>query len=79
MFCGYFFFKVYCREEAEKIGINQKQNLKNVNVFFCLSDQNVHILQNVFTGLAAVAGFLVVVFVVITSHKLLKRKRKDKK
>ncbi|XP_034448288.1 ectonucleotide pyrophosphatase/phosphodiesterase family member 7-like [Hippoglossus hippoglossus] len=41
--------------------------------------ENRNVLTNTSTGIAAVAGCLVVVFVVVTSHKLLKRKRKDKR
>ncbi|XP_034567633.1 ectonucleotide pyrophosphatase/phosphodiesterase family member 7-like [Notolabrus celidotus] len=36
-------------------------------------------LQSVFTGLAAVAGFLVVVFLAVMSHKILKKKNTDKR
>ncbi|KAM6913606.1 ectonucleotide pyrophosphatase/phosphodiesterase family member 7-like [Lycodopsis pacificus] len=40
---------------------------------------NVNFLQNVFTGLAAVAGFLVVVFIAMTSHKILQNKGKNER
>uniref|UniRef100_A0A1A8C3B7 Ectonucleotide pyrophosphatase/phosphodiesterase 7 n=1 Tax=Nothobranchius kadleci TaxID=1051664 RepID=A0A1A8C3B7_NOTKA len=36
-------------------------------------------LKNAFTGLAAVAGFLVVTFIAIMSQKMLKRKHKNKR
>ncbi|XP_008327381.1 ectonucleotide pyrophosphatase/phosphodiesterase family member 7-like [Cynoglossus semilaevis] len=39
----------------------------------------VNVLQNTFTGVAAVAGFLVVVFVLMTSHAVIKNKRKKDK
>ncbi|XP_033999500.1 ectonucleotide pyrophosphatase/phosphodiesterase family member 7-like [Trematomus bernacchii] len=41
--------------------------------------EDVDVLNNFFNGLAAVAGFLVVVFIMVTSHKLLKDKRKNKR
>ncbi|XP_010790625.1 ectonucleotide pyrophosphatase/phosphodiesterase family member 7-like [Notothenia coriiceps] len=41
--------------------------------------EDVDVLNNIFNGLAAVAGFLVVVFIMVTSHKLLKDKRKNKR
>ncbi|XP_029996777.1 ectonucleotide pyrophosphatase/phosphodiesterase family member 7-like [Sphaeramia orbicularis] len=41
--------------------------------------QDVTITSNVVIGLAAVAGFLVVVFIAMTSHSILKYKRKNKR
>ncbi|XP_061760983.1 ectonucleotide pyrophosphatase/phosphodiesterase family member 7-like [Nerophis ophidion] len=37
--------------------------------------EGVHILQNAVTGLAATAGFLLIVFVVITTHKIISNRR----
>ncbi|XP_040919054.1 ectonucleotide pyrophosphatase/phosphodiesterase family member 7-like [Toxotes jaculatrix] len=41
--------------------------------------ENVNFLKNVFTGLTAVTGLLVVVFIVMVSHKIFKRKRNNKR
>lgn len=58
-------------------------NLDNVKHMLVTSANergiNVNVLQNIFTGLAAVAGFMVVVFVVMTSHIIIKNKRKKEK
>ncbi|XP_067427011.1 ectonucleotide pyrophosphatase/phosphodiesterase family member 7-like [Thunnus thynnus] len=43
------------------------------------STHDVNILQSVFTGFAAMAGFLVIVFIVMMSHKIIKNKRKNKR
>lgn len=37
------------------------------------------VVSNVFIGLAAVAGFLVIVFTVVLTRGLLKRKRNEKR
>ncbi|KAK2832990.1 hypothetical protein Q5P01_016879 [Channa striata] len=41
--------------------------------------QGINISQNVFTGLSAVAGFLVLVFIMMMSYKIVKNRRKEKR
>ncbi|MEQ2260702.1 hypothetical protein XENORESO_000321, partial [Xenotaenia resolanae] len=41
--------------------------------------KTVNFWKNGFIGLSAVAGFLLLVFIVATSYKILQRKRKNKR
>lgn len=43
------------------------------------SGENINLKKNAMIGLAAVAGFLLVVFIVTVSHQILKRKHKNER
>ncbi|XP_041823135.1 ectonucleotide pyrophosphatase/phosphodiesterase family member 7-like [Melanotaenia boesemani] len=64
------------------LGIKPEVNDGHLNAtrsMLVSSGENSNILEKVFIGLGAAGGFLVVVFIAITSHKILKRKRKNKR
>lgn len=52
-----------------------------MNIFCSVSvlGEGMNYVENVYIGLAAVAGFLVVVFIATMSNKMLKKKHKKKR
>lgn len=52
-----------------------------LNIFCSVSvlGEGMNYVENVYIGLAAVAGFLVVVFIATMSNKMLKKKHKKKR
>lgn len=64
------------------LGINPEPNDGNLSLTKHMllgrdSSHGINVLPNVFTGLAAVAGFLVLVFIVYTTHTIFQRRKKS--